>query len=171
MLKWLSGISSQRFCHQFMLAEVQGCLGLASLSLFSFTADSSNVLPISTIFPCVSHKSHHTNNTQLLGLPSTPSASRPICYHFHRQICCLGLLGISYHNYCKALFSTPQTCNAPLQPKQAVDGQTPPPTNLTTPLAPWQPSTCSSPAVPAQPNLCPPSRLNLTAFPQSTLFC
>lgn len=33
----------------------------------------------------MSHKSH-TNSTQLPGLPSTPPASRPICYHLHRQI-------------------------------------------------------------------------------------
>lgn len=125
LLKWLAAISSWRFCHQFTLAEVQSCLGLASFSLFFFTTNSSDVLPISTVFPPFSHKSH-TNSTQLLGLPSTPLASRPICYNFHRQICCLGLSDISYHSYCKVLFSAPQTCNAPLQPKEAVDGHTPP---------------------------------------------
>lgn len=88
MLKWLSGVSSWRFCHRFKPAEVLGCLGLASLSFFSFTADSSNVLPVSTIFPPFSHKSC-TNSSQPPGLPPTPPASRPICYNFCRQICCL----------------------------------------------------------------------------------
>lgn len=45
VLKLLSGISSWRFFHQFMLAELQSCLDLASLSHFSFIADTSNILP------------------------------------------------------------------------------------------------------------------------------
>lgn len=45
VLKLLSGISSWRFFHQFMLAEVQSCLDLASLSHLAFLADTSNTLP------------------------------------------------------------------------------------------------------------------------------
>lgn len=45
VLKLLSDISSWRFFHQFMLAEVQSCLDLASFSHFSFIADTSNILP------------------------------------------------------------------------------------------------------------------------------
>lgn len=65
VLKLLSGISSWRFFHQFMLAEVQSCLDLASLSHFSFLADTSNILPFllsSLVFP----KSH----TQIAPGPS-----------------------------------------------------------------------------------------------------
>lgn len=53
----LSGISSWRFCHQFMLAEVQGCAGLASLHLFSFTTGSNNI-PHFHYLPSLSHESH-----------------------------------------------------------------------------------------------------------------
>lgn len=159
MLKWLSGTSSWRFCHQFMLAEVQGCLGLASLSLLSFT-----------LFPQVMHKQQPAPGssfslsrfkTNLLSFSQATLLFRPqlLDHRLRAQLLESALLCISNMR------------NAPLQPKEAVHGQTPPLTSLTTPLTPWQPSTCSSPAVPAHPNLCSPSRLNLTAFPQSTLFC
>lgn len=131
------------------------------------TAVTYSPFPLSS-FPCPTSHTQIAPSSWAFLLP--PPASRLICYHLHRQICCLGLSSISYHNHCKVLFSASQTRSAPLQAKEAVDGQTPLLTNLTAPLAPWQPSTCYSPAVPAAPNLCPPSRLSLTAFPQSTFF-
>lgn len=87
------------FLEILSLAEIQGCLDLASLSIFSFTVYSSNIIPISnlpSLFPQVTHKKYPA---PLLGLTSTPPASRPTCYHFHRPIYCLGSFGMSYRNY------------------------------------------------------------------------
>lgn len=154
----VAGISSPTFCHQFTMAAEQGCLGLASFSPFSFTADSS-------ILPTISSVSFPTSHTQIAPSPWAsfyPPASRPtICHHCHRQTCSLGLFHISYHECCQVPCSVP--CFLLCNPRML-----------------WWPNTfshrldhttCCSPAVPANPNLCLPSRLNLTAFPQSTLFC
>lgn len=131
------------------------------------TAVTYSPFPLSS-FPCPTSHTQIAPSSRAFLLPHQLQDQSVIIYT--DKSCCLGLSGISCHNHCKVLFSASQTCSAPLQAKEAVDGQTPPLTDLTAPLAPWQPSTCYSPAVPADPNLCPPSRLNLTAFPQSTFF-
>lgn len=57
VLMLLSGISSWRFFHQFVLAEMQSCLDLASLSHFSFIANIGNS-PIPIVFPPFSQESN-----------------------------------------------------------------------------------------------------------------
>lgn len=118
----VAGISSPRFCHQFMLAAAQGCLGLASLS--PFTADSSIIPTISSLpFP-----------TQIAPSPwasFSPQASRTICYHCHRQM----LL------FRPVLYILPQVLQSSLLctissfvSQEWCHGQTPSLTDLTTPL-------------------------------------
>lgn len=127
VLKLLSGISFWRFFHQFMLAEVQSCLDLASLSHFSCRADTSNILPFllsSLPFP----KSH----TQIAPGP------RPSFYPTSLKS---SLLPFSQTNLLirplwnvSVFFSGSQPCNVLC--KEAAGDQTPHLTNLSTPIAP-----------------------------------